>query len=79
MEVNKAKNMIEHEREIFSRPARTWFEPKTGSKGKRPFALGRPLYCTYYWMSSCLKYYSTCRRQGVWSRTQEKEDEDTQL
>jgi ATP-dependent RNA helicase DDX27 len=42
MEVNKAKNMIEHEQEIFSRPARTWFEPKTGRTGKkRPSAPGR--------------------------------------
>ena len=26
MQVNKARNMIEHEQEIFSRPARTWIQ-----------------------------------------------------
>ncbi|XP_062500665.1 probable ATP-dependent RNA helicase DDX27 [Corticium candelabrum] len=36
MEMNKARNMIEHQREIFSRPARTWFETKKGRGTKRP-------------------------------------------
>lgn len=26
MELKKGQNMIEHEAEIFSRPARTWFQ-----------------------------------------------------
>ena len=26
MELNKSQNMLEHEKEIFSRPARTWFQ-----------------------------------------------------
>jgi ATP-dependent RNA helicase DDX27 len=26
MELTKGQNMIEHEKEIFSRPARTWFQ-----------------------------------------------------
>ena len=29
MEVSKARNLIEHEREIFSRPARTWIPTNT--------------------------------------------------
>ena len=32
MEVNKARNLVEHEAEIFSRPARTWIQ-KTGKRG----------------------------------------------
>ena len=29
MELNKAQNMIEHQQEIFSRPARTWIAKQT--------------------------------------------------
>ena len=32
MEVHKAQNMIEHQKEIFSRPARTWIQPTAGKK-----------------------------------------------
>ncbi len=32
MEVNKARNLVEHETEIFSRPARTWIQG-TGKRG----------------------------------------------
>ena len=38
MEVNKARNMIEHEKEIFSRPAKTWIQPsnqKPATEGKK--------------------------------------------
>ena len=28
MEMNKARNMLEHEKEIFSRPPRTWMQPR---------------------------------------------------
>ncbi len=38
MQVNKARNMIEHEQEIFSRPARTWIQAsnqKPASEGKK--------------------------------------------
>ena len=38
MEVNKARNMIEHEQEIFSRPAKTWIQPsnqKPAHEGKK--------------------------------------------
>ena len=38
MEVNKARNMIEHEQEIFSRPAKTWIQPsnqKPAPEGKK--------------------------------------------
>ncbi len=31
MEVNKARNMVEHEAEILSRPARTWIQGKRGA------------------------------------------------
>lgn len=37
MELRKGQNMIEHEAEIFSRPARTWFQSekeKKTAKGK---------------------------------------------
>jgi len=37
MELKKGENMIEHEAEIFSRPARTWFQSakeKEKAKGK---------------------------------------------
>ena len=40
MEMNKARNLIEHEEEIFSRPPRVWFQSKADLKrksGKRPF------------------------------------------
>ena len=30
MELKKGENMIEHEQEIFSRPARTWFQSEKG-------------------------------------------------
>ena len=32
MEMNKARNLLEHEEEIFSRPARTWFQNKADLK-----------------------------------------------
>lgn len=32
MEVNKARNLVEHEAEIFSRPARTWIQKGPGGK-----------------------------------------------
>ncbi len=38
MEVNKARNMIEHEQEIFSRPAKTWIpssNQKSGTEVKK--------------------------------------------
>ena len=31
MELKKGENMIEHEQEIFSRPARTWFQSEKGN------------------------------------------------
>ena len=34
MEMNKARNLLEHEEEIFSRPARTWFQNKADLKRK---------------------------------------------
>lgn len=37
MEIKKGQNMVEHEAEIFSRPARTWFQSekeKTAAKGE---------------------------------------------
>jgi ATP-dependent RNA helicase DDX27 len=37
MEVTRAKNILEHSDEIYSRPARTWFQTakeKKASKGK---------------------------------------------
>ena len=34
MEMNKAKNLIVHEKEIYSRPARVWFQSKTDAKRK---------------------------------------------
>ena len=36
MEIKKGENLIEHEEEIFSRPARTWFQnekDKQNAKG----------------------------------------------
>ena len=30
MELKKGENMIEYEKEIFSRPARTWFQSEKG-------------------------------------------------
>ena len=32
MEMNKARNMLEHEKEIYSRPPRTWIQPNTTLK-----------------------------------------------
>ena len=40
MELKKGENMIEHEAEIFSRPARTWFQTgkeKAKAEGKLHF------------------------------------------
>lgn len=34
MEMNKARNMIEHEAEIFSRPAKTWIQSSADRKRK---------------------------------------------
>ncbi|KAL0951162.1 hypothetical protein HGRIS_007894 [Hohenbuehelia grisea] len=39
MEVKKGQNMIEHEAEIYSRPARTWFQ--TGKEKSNAAALGK--------------------------------------
>ncbi len=35
MEMNKAKNMIDHKKEICSRPARVWFQQNDTDKRKR--------------------------------------------
>ena len=35
MEMNKARNMLEHEKEIFSRPPRTWLSREHPNLGKR--------------------------------------------
>ena len=35
MEVNKARNLVEHQAEILSRPARTWIQERGGARGKR--------------------------------------------
>lgn len=32
MEMTKAKNMIVHQEEIYSRPARVWFQDKSGKR-----------------------------------------------
>ena len=40
MEVSKARNLIEHEREIFSRPARTWIPTNTSARRKRETSEG---------------------------------------
>lgn len=32
MEIRKGQNMVEHEKEIFSRPARTWFQSEKEKK-----------------------------------------------
>ena len=42
MEVNKARNMVEHKAEIFSRPARTWIQGATAAAGKRGAGLDGP-------------------------------------
>ena len=34
METNKAKNMMVHEKEIYSHPARVWFQ-KNSERGKK--------------------------------------------
>lgn len=34
MEMNKAKNLLDHEKEIYSRPARVWFQDKKDLKRK---------------------------------------------
>ena len=34
MEMNKARNLLEHEEEIFSRPPRVWFQNKADLKRK---------------------------------------------
>ncbi|CCM01972.1 uncharacterized protein FIBRA_04045 [Fibroporia radiculosa] len=44
MEVKKGQNMIEHEAEIFSRPARTWFQ--TGKEKAKAEALSKEQYET---------------------------------
>jgi ATP-dependent RNA helicase DDX27 len=41
MELKKGQNIIEHEAEIYSRPARTWFQTgkeKDASEGEQPVA-----------------------------------------
>ena len=40
MEMNKARNLVEHEKEIFSRPARTWIQGSGGKRGAGPEAPG---------------------------------------
>jgi hypothetical protein len=35
MELRKGQNMIEHEAEIFSRPARTWFQSEKEKKSAK--------------------------------------------
>ncbi|XP_020611155.1 probable ATP-dependent RNA helicase DDX27 isoform X2 [Orbicella faveolata] len=42
MEMNKARNLIEHEEEIFSRPPRVWFQSKADLKRKSDKAANGP-------------------------------------
>jgi ATP-dependent RNA helicase DDX27 len=35
MEIRKGQNMVEHEKEIFSRPARTWFQSETAKQASK--------------------------------------------
>lgn len=42
MEMNKARNLIEHEEEIFSRPPRVWFQSKADLKRKSDKAANDP-------------------------------------
>ena len=44
MELNNGENMIEHEKEIFSRPTRTWFQSEKGKLNAKGCA-GHVLRC----------------------------------
>lgn len=52
MELKKGENMIEHEAEIYGRPARTWFQ----SEKEKKKAAGEWLAClTRWWSRSLMK------------------------
>ena len=63
MEMNKARNLIEHEEEIFSRPPRVWFQSKADLKRKSGKNLERScensLSCTAV-HSTCLMFLCNC-------------------
>lgn len=59
MEVNKARNMLEHEREIYSRPPRTWIQPNAR---KRP-AQGTLVY----WVNAIMHFWRAERQRRVLS------------
>lgn len=42
MEMNKARNMLEHEREIYSRPPRTWIQPNARKRPAPGTFIGEP-------------------------------------
>ena len=42
MEMNKARNMLEHREEIFSRPPRTWIQQGSSSSGSSRLLGKRP-------------------------------------
>ena len=39
MEISRAQNLIDHEKEIFSRPARTWITKETNGQPTPPLPL----------------------------------------
>jgi hypothetical protein len=64
MEVTRAKNILEHSDEIYSRPARTWFQTakeKKASKGKsKKLFYIRTLTSLYRGGSSQVKRTNIC-------------------
>jgi len=70
MELKKGQNMIEHEAEIYSRPARTWFQ---SGKEKERAEGSYVLFCQShaYWVSELSKQLyengtkTSSRRQAV--------------
>lgn len=42
MEIRKGQNMVEHEKEIFSRPARTWFQTEREKKAAKSLKAKEP-------------------------------------
>eukprot|EP00879_Flechtneria_rotunda_P021737 GHRR01022921.1.p1 GENE.GHRR01022921.1~~GHRR01022921.1.p1 ORF type:complete len:358 (+),score=113.44 GHRR01022921.1:842-1915(+) len=72
MEANKAANMLEHEDEIYSRPARTWFqtekEKKALAQAAAAAAEGRTILEDEHGECSCINWLFACSHQDVLCR-----------
>ena len=68
MELRKGQNMIEHQAEIYSRPARTWFQTgkeKAQAEGTCPLWIFSPSVLTHWIATSKEQYEAGFKASGL--------------